>query len=65
MRRAGWFVALAFLVTGIMVSATYNNKENRNIMNNNDELATFAGYCRIVIQPKLEKFKKVFEEKLK
>ena len=45
MRQAGVFLSLAFLLTGMVVWAENNMKENHNTMNNNEELATFAGGC--------------------
>lgn len=45
MKRAGLFLALAFLATGILVSATYTNEKNTIKMDSTYELATFAGGC--------------------
>lgn len=39
------FLALAFLATGIIVSATHTNEKNNKIMTSKNELATFAGGC--------------------
>lgn len=39
------FISLAFLMNGMVVWAKKNISENQNKMNNNEELATFAGGC--------------------
>jgi peptide-methionine (S)-S-oxide reductase len=51
------------LVTQIVPASSFYKAENyhQNYYNNNSE----AGYCQYVIQPKLEKFRKVFPEKIK
>jgi peptide-methionine (S)-S-oxide reductase len=51
------------LVTQVVPASTFYKAENyhQNYYNNNSE----AGYCQYVIQPKLEKFRKVFPEKIK
>jgi peptide-methionine (S)-S-oxide reductase len=45
MRSSVLFMSLAFLLTGMVVWADHHIIENQNKMNNNDELATFAGGC--------------------
>lgn len=45
MKRAGLLLALAFLATEIIVSATYTNDKNNITMDNTNELATLAGGC--------------------
>jgi len=51
------------IVTEIEAIDNYSVAENyhQDYYNNNGE----QGYCRMVIQPKLEKFRKVFKDKLK
>lgn len=45
MRQAGIFLSLVFILTGMVVWAENNKRENQYTMNNNEELATFAGGC--------------------
>jgi len=51
------------LVTEVTPASTFYKAEDyhQNYYNNNTE----AGYCQYVIQPKLDKFKKVFAKKVK
>ena len=51
------------IVTEISPAETFFKAENyhQNYFNNNQ----YAGYCRIVIQPKLQKFKEKFAHKIK
>ncbi len=39
------FIVMAFFISGVTVPDHYNNAENKHIMNNNYETATFAGGC--------------------
>lgn len=51
------------LVTEVTAASTFYKAEDyhQNYFNNNSE----AGYCQYVIQPKIDKFKKVFAKKVK
>ncbi|MDF1572379.1 MAG: peptide-methionine (S)-S-oxide reductase MsrA [Bacteroidales bacterium] len=45
MRQAGVILSLLFFLTGMVVWAENYKRENQYTMNNNEELATFAGGC--------------------